>query len=95
MINYNQTNIQKSGFYETEKSNYTVNVSISNSELTRLHVEVMDKLNSSLIGHISLENGRRIIETGNDVDVIEHLIVFGDILKSILSPSEEAEAEGV
>ncbi len=95
MINYNQTNIQKSGFYETEKSNYTVNVSISNSELTRLHVEVMDKLNSSLIGHISLENGRRIIETGNDVDIIEHLIVFNDILKSILSPAEEAEAEEV
>ncbi len=95
MVNYNQTNTQKSGFYETEKSNYTVNVSISNSELTRLQVQIMDKLNSSIIGHISLENGRRIIETGNDIDIIEHLIVFNDILKSILSPAEEVEAEEV
>ncbi len=89
MVNYTQTLIQKTGMYNAENYTYTVNVSISNAELTRLHVEILENTNSSIIGQISLENGRRMIETQNDVDVIEHLTVFNEILKSILSPNIE------
>lgn len=103
MVNYTTTTLYKQGTLVKEDVTYGVDVTAVNSELTRLTCAISKKVMKQYpdanggtterpedihVGNITLENGRQLIETVQQEDVIPHLTVFQEILDEIVGKEQ-------
>ena len=106
MVEYKRTIFQKEGVLQSGNLTYNVNVLVENDILSRLQVSitktetrVSDGSNEEVpidqsihIGHIILENGRRVIEIVQEEDPIPHITKFQGILAELISPPAGTKA---
>lgn len=94
MVNFTRTTVQKQGTLQEEGFNYNVNVTIEDSVLTRLGVEIikrMKDLQDQHVGYVSQEQGRQVAEIASGEDIIPHLIKFQEILNEVLGVEKMEE----
>lgn len=99
MVNYTTSTLNKQGTLEKDAVTYGVNFTAVNSELTRLACSITKKVVKQYpdgnggfvdnpedinVGNITLEHGRKVIEIIQEEDVIQHIMVFQEILDEVI-----------
>ncbi len=96
-VTFTRSTTVSEGVRTSEKATYNVTATVVSDEaqtnsLQSLRVQV-DENGGGYVGDISLENGRRIVNLTSEADLLEHYVVFSEILEEIISPKDVDDSE--
>jgi len=106
-IEFSKVTLQKEGFVLNGNVTYSVNVTAVNNELTRLHCGITKKTvvqqpdgsggqtpmeENLLIGHITLEHGRQVMEIAQGENILPHITKFQEVLDEVLGKEKDTKA---
>ena len=103
-IEFSKVTLQKEGILQSDDVTYTINVTATNNELTRLNCGITKKVvvqqpdgnggqipieENNPIGNITLEYGRQVTEITQGENLIPHITKFQEILDEVLGKTPE------
>lgn len=96
-VNFTKTTMVSEGVRSTETATYNVSATIVSDEtqtnaLQSLRMQVNEK-ELGYVGDISLQDGRKVVNLINEADLLEHFVIFSEILDEILGSNKEEAVE--